>query len=170
MPGKGKNLTSLQQNLTTYRAMLQKGIVQAAYLGLMQYLMALRTHFQNRYPELAVSGFYQGYMDMSYFACFPAALKERKLKIAVVFVYEAFRFEVWLSGANKQVMAEYWQQIRQSDWNKYTLVADPQKADSILECVLIADPDFGDLDALTGQIEKGTLQFIRDIEEFLIAR
>lgn len=147
--------------------MLKKGTIQTAYLGLMQYLMSLRTHFQNRHPELAVSGFYQGYMDMSYFACFPVALKERKLKIAVVFVYETFRFEVWLSGVNKQVMAEYWQQIKQSGWNKYHLVADTQKADSILECVVAADPDFSDLNALTALIEKGTLQFIRDVETFL---
>ena len=160
-------MSTLQQNLAEYRDMLKKGTIQAAYLGLMQYLMSLRTDFQNRHPELAVSGFYQGYMDMSYFACFPAALKERKLKIAVVFVYETFRFEVWLSGVNKQVMAEYWQQIKQSGWNKYLLVADTQKADSILECVLVAEPDFGDLNALTGQIEKGTLQFIRDVETFL---
>ena len=29
------------------------------------------------------------------------------------------------------------------------------------------DPDFGDLEALTAQIEAGTMRFIRDVEGFL---
>jgi hypothetical protein len=32
---------------------------------------------------------------------------------------------------------------------------------------LAENPDFGDLDALTRQIEKGTLMFIKDIASFL---
>ena len=56
-------MSTLQQNLAEYRDMLKKGTIQAAYLGLMQYLMSLRTHFQNQHPELAVSGFYQGNME-----------------------------------------------------------------------------------------------------------
>ncbi|BDZ71905.1 hypothetical protein J2743_001008 [Methanobacterium petrolearium] len=39
--------------------------------------------------------------------------------------------------------------------------------DSIVESVLIEDPDFSDLDVLTEQIETGTLQFIEDVEDFL---
>lgn len=39
--------------------------------------------------------------------------------------------------------------------------------DSILEHVLVGNPDFGDLDALTKQIEAGVRQFIADIEDFL---
>ena len=39
--------------------------------------------------------------------------------------------------------------------------------DSIMEHILVDNPDFSDLDALTGQIEKGTLNFISDIEDFL---
>jgi len=32
---------------------------------------------------------------------------------------------------------------------------------------LVENPDFNDLDALTSQIEKGTLKFIEDVENFL---
>jgi hypothetical protein len=39
--------------------------------------------------------------------------------------------------------------------------------DSILEHVLVDNPDFGDLDFLTKQIEKGTLEFIENVESFL---
>ena len=39
--------------------------------------------------------------------------------------------------------------------------------DSIVEHILVDNPDFGDLDTLTKQIERGTLNFIEDIEKFL---
>ena len=37
----------------------------------------------------------------------------------------------------------------------------------MIDHILINNPDFGDLDALTRQIERGTLEFIRDVEGFL---
>ena len=39
--------------------------------------------------------------------------------------------------------------------------------DSIVEHVLVSNPDFSDLEALTKKIEEGTLKFIGDVEEFL---
>lgn len=66
-------------------------------------MMDLRIHFKNRYPNYSISGLYQGYLDMTYFAIVPPALKQRDLKIAIVFNYDAFRFEAWLAGTNRQV-------------------------------------------------------------------
>jgi hypothetical protein len=42
-------------------------------------------------------------MDMTNFSFIPKSFKQRNLKIAVVFIHEAFRFEAWLAGYNKQV-------------------------------------------------------------------
>jgi hypothetical protein len=46
-------------------------------------------------------------------------------------------------------------------------VPDPKSADAILEHTVVEDPDFRDLDALTRQIETGTLQFVADAEALL---
>jgi hypothetical protein len=46
-------------------------------------------------------------------------------------------------------------------------VSSIQGQDAILEHVLVASPNFGDLQALTGEIERGTLAFISDVEGFL---
>ena len=154
-----------------YRTQLEKGLIQKAYQGLMEYMMDLRTHFQKMYPDYVVSGsIYAGYMDMSYFSFSPQALKNRGLKIAVVFLHEAFRFEVWLAGSNKLVQSKTWKMIKESSWNQYHLVTATQGADSILEHVLVENPDFRDLDALTTQIERGTLAFIHDVEGDLANR
>jgi hypothetical protein len=88
--------------------------------------------------------------------------------VPIVFLHEAFRFEVWLSGVNRQVQEKYWKLIKESDWNQYKLVPQEGKdVDSIVEHILVDNPDFSDLDALTQQIEKGTLKFIQDVENFL---
>jgi hypothetical protein len=159
---------SFHENMNEYRKQLEKGIIQQAYKGLMEYIMALRTYLQDKYPDYFVSGsIYYGYMDMSYFSFFPESLKQRKLKVAIVFLHEAFRFEVWLAGYNKQVQSKYWKLIKESGWEKYRLVPTTQGADSILEHTLVENPDFSDLEALTGQIEAATLEFCAEISEFL---
>ncbi len=134
----------------------------------MEYILSLKTQFKNRHPEFAVpSNIYFGYMDMTYFSIVPEALKERGLKIAIVFLHREFRFEVWLAGVNKDVQAEYWKSISESGWNKYHLVPTLKGADSILEHVLVENPDFIDLAELTNQIEQETLRFIKEVEDFL---
>ena len=151
-----------------YRSQMQKGHIQQVYRGLMSYIMDLKTYFKNKYPGYSVSGnIYQGYMDMTYFALFPESLKSRKLKIAIVFIHDGVRFEAWLAGYNKQVQTEYWKLFKEADWDKYRIPSTTKGVDSIIECTLSDNPDFGDPDALTAQIESGTLNFIGDIEDFL---
>ena len=161
-------MPTFPESMLEYRKQLHKGALQAAYRGLMEYLLALKAHLQKKYPDYHVSGgLYPGYMDMSYFSFFPQSFKDRNLKVAVVFVHEAYRFEVWLAGVNKQVQTRYWKLFKDSGWYQYPLVPNPQGADAILEHTLVADPDFSDLEALTQQIERGTLKFIWDLEKFL---
>ena len=159
---------SFQEAMKEYKQQLDKGAIQQAYKGFMEYFMDLRTHFKNKYPDHVVSGsIYYGYMDMTYFSFIPGPLLERKLKIAIVFIHESFRFEVWLAGYNKQVQSKYWKLFKENGWDKYHLVPATEGVDSIVEYVLVDDPDFSDLTALTEQIETGTLKFIEDIEGFL---
>ena len=108
-------------------------------------------------------------MDMTYFSFISPSLKRLKLKPAIVFVHETCRFEIWLAAVNKRVQLNYWQLFRQSGWNKYHIVPSVNGVDAILECILVDRPDFSDTKALTGQIEQSTLDFIKEIEQFLSA-
>jgi hypothetical protein len=79
----------------------------------MGYIMELRVFLKNKYPEYFVSGnMYPGYLDMPYFSFFPKSFKQRKLKVAIVFLHDTCRFEVWLAGYNKPVQAKYWKLFR----------------------------------------------------------
>jgi hypothetical protein len=160
-------VASFHEYMNEYRKQLEKGDIQKAYRGLMEFIMDLRTHLQRKYPDHFVSAIYYGYMDMTYFSFTPATLKEHKLKAAIVFNYDAFRFEVWLAGVNKSVQDKYWELFRESGWDKYRVVPSTKGADSIIEHVLVEDPKFSDLEALTKQIEKEVLRFIGDVEGFL---
>jgi hypothetical protein len=104
---------------------------------------------------------------MTYFSFFPKSLKNRKLKIGIVFIHDTCRFEVWLFGYNKQVQAKYWKLFKENDWNTYRIPSTIKGMDSIIEYIVVDNPDFSDLDTLTKQIEKGTLKFIKDVENFL---
>ncbi|NVM19792.1 MAG: hypothetical protein HWN80_18970 [Candidatus Lokiarchaeota archaeon] len=128
----------------------------------------MRSHFSNKYPDFRVSSnIYSGYMDLTYFHFFPKSLKPRKLKIVILFIHETFRFEVWLAGNNKKVQLKYLNLFTKSNWNKYHLASMTKGVDSILDHILIDNPDFRELDMLTKQIEQGTLKFLRDVETFL---
>ena len=62
---------------------------------------------------------------------------------------------------------KYWKVITESGWDQYKIAPQGKWADSILEHVLVEDPDFSDLEKLTGQIDHGTSKFFDDIESFL---
>ena len=158
---------SIREDMDKFRAQLEKGSIQKAYRALLSYMMGLRTHFKDSFSDCAVSGLYQGYMDMTYFAIFPPSFKQRDLKVAIVFNYKAFRFEAWLAGSNRKVQRQYWELFRDRQWAKYRVIRPASGIDSILECDLATDVDFSDADALTSKIEAAAAVFIDDIEEFL---
>lgn len=163
-------MPAFYEAMADFKQQLAKGYLQQAYFGLMEYFRDLRAYLDKKHPDCSLTGIYYGYMDMTYFACTPRTLGERNLKVAIVFDYETFGFEVWLSGANRAVQAEYWSLIKEAGWDQYALSADPRREDYILSCSLGADPDFRDLDALTRQIEAGLLAFTRDVEGFFSTR
>ncbi len=157
----------LQEYIEEYRKQLEKGAIQKAYQGLMDYIMDLRMHFSKKFPDFAPGNIYQGYLDMTYFPIFPIELKSRKLKIAIVLIHEKIRFEVWLAAQNKQTQSEYRELLKEGGWNKYRIPAAAKGVDSVVEYTLADNPDFSDLNALTKQIENGTLTFINDVKDFL---
>jgi hypothetical protein len=158
---------SISEDMNEFRRQLEKGTIRRAYGAVLSYMKRLRTFFKNNLAGSTVSGLYQGYMDMTYFALFPSSLKHHNLKIAIVFNYDAFRFEGWLAAGNRKVQRQYSELFRGSQWPEYRVVTPAKGIDSILECDLATDFDLDDPDALTASIEKATGAFIDDIESFL---
>jgi hypothetical protein len=161
-------MDSLNDYIKEYQSLLEMGKIQVAYKGLIRYMLDLRNHFKKNHPDFFVSGhIYQGYMDLSFFGCRPAVLKDQKLKIAIVLNHEDLQFEVWLCGYNKAIQKKYWDIFKNSHWNKYHVPTDIKGIYSIVEHVLVDQPYFDNLEELTQQIEEQALIFMDDILTFL---
>lgn len=160
-------MDSTREDILEFRRLLQAGSLQRAYQALLTYMMGLRTHFDKTDQDATVSGLYQGYMDMTYFTLFPASLKDHGLKIAIVFNYDAFRFEAWLSGRNRKIQNRYWGLINGREWPGYRVIPPGTWVDSILEVDLATEFDLDDPETLTAAIETGTSAFIDEINRFL---
>lgn len=157
----------LAGDLAELRDQLDKGSVQRAYAAIVGYMSRLRAHFAGRDGERAVSGVYQGCFDMTYFALFPPALKSRDLKLAVVFDYEAFKFEVWLAARNRKVQRRYWELFRDGGWSRCRLVEPATGVDAIVEHAVGSGFELDDPEALTAKIEVTTAAFLVELERFL---
>lgn len=67
-----------------------------------------RACLESLQPEIRVSSsLYHGSLDMSCLAATTDVLETRRLKIAVVFDDEAFRFGIWLSAAYKALQKKW---------------------------------------------------------------
>lgn len=160
-------MQSIHVEMDDLRKQLEKGSIQNAYRALISFMMGLRTHFAKKYGDSAVSALYQGYMDMTYFAIFPQALKRHDLKVAVVFNYDAFRFEAWLAARNRKIQRQYWELFKEIPSAEYRTVTPAEGIDSIIECDLATDFDIDSPGILTSRIETAVGEFIDTIERIL---
>jgi hypothetical protein len=160
-------MSSLNDDIREYRLQLKEGCIQTAYKGIMMFMSGLKSHLEKDYPNFSTSALYFGYMDMTYFAFTPAYLKERKLKIAIVLLHEQGRFEVWLGGTNRKIQGEYIKRLSQNNLGEYQLSRVHPGVDSIIEAVIVEQPDFERQEALRDQIEEKTIKFINDMRSLL---
>lgn len=80
---------------------MKEGKIQKAYRGIMSFMSELKTFLEQQSPDFVTSSLYFGYMDMTYFAFTPKKLKDKKLKIAIVFLHEDCRFEKYFFNQNE---------------------------------------------------------------------
>jgi hypothetical protein len=156
-----------EQIYNAYKQLLSEGKVQKAYRSIIQFMVKLQIGLKTDYPNFEVSGVYQGYMDMTYFSFTPPALSALGLKIAIVFLHESFTFQVWLSARNRQLRGKFINLLRQLGWNPAEISTTGPGIDSVVENVLVSEPDFEDPLALSDQILAGSLEFSSKIEAIL---
>lgn len=158
---------SINDDIKEYNIQLNKGHIQRAYKSIMTFMSDLRAYLENRHPDYSASALYFGYMDMTYFAFTPPELRDMKLKIAVVFLHEECRFEAWLAGSNRKIQGEYIELLRKKDIGEYTLSSVSPGVDSIIESVIVKQPDYDRPDELKKIIENKIMKFTEDIKSIL---
>lgn len=157
----------LNDDIREYQSLLEAGSIQKAYRGILGFMSNLKVHLERKYPYHLTSSLYPGYMDMTYFAFTPKSLKNRKLKVAIVFLHEECRFDVWLGATNRRIQSGFIEMLRNKDLGTYQLSIVGSGVDSIIETVLVDEPDFDRLDELKAKIEDKLLPFIDDVTALL---
>jgi len=160
-------MNTLDKEIRELQKRLSDGLIQRAYRGIVSYMSRLRTVFADQRGERAISGLYQGYFDMTYFALFSDELQERDLKLAVVFNYETFGFEVWLAARNRKIQRRYWELFLNTGYKQHRLIEPAVGIDAIVTAVLAADYSLEDENILTTRIVEGVTAFEHDIVSFL---
>lgn len=145
-------MKKLNNYVAAYKEQLKKGDIQEAYSGLVKYVMKLKTALsKNLLESYSFGNLFQGYMDYTYFYYSNDFLQKRKLKLGLVLNHSKMQFEVWLLGQTIPIQEKYWQFFKATKWNKGRTTKPKY---SILEAVLVENPDFNDLDLLSEQIEN----------------
>ena len=158
-------MKSLNDYIHIYKEQLEKGDIQQAYMGLLKYTMELKAHFSKEFSdEFSVGNISPGYMDFTYFPFFNEYLRDNKLRFGIVLNHKKIRFELWLMGQNEVIKNKYWDILKKSKWNKDRTMI-PRY--SVLEVVLIENPNFSNLNFLTQQIEKQIRPITNEIIEFI---
>lgn len=156
-------MKDLNYYIELYKEQLVKGDIQQAYVGLVKYVTKLRTTLSRSLSEnYSVGNIFQGYMDYTYFYYSNDFLKRRKLKMALVLNHTKMQFEIWLLGQTIPIQEKYWQYFKATKWNENT-TSRPQY--SILETIIIAEPNFNDLEELSKQIENKLTSVTEEIFE-----
>lgn len=157
----------IEEDLAQLRDQLGRGALRRAYGSIVGYMSQARSHFVARDGERAVSALYQGVFDMTYFALFPPALKSRGLKLAIVFDYESFSFEVWLAARNRALQRRYWQLLRDCGWSGDRLVEPAAGVDAIIEHDVASASELADPESLTVRIEAAAGELLDELVAFL---
>ena len=146
--------------VSAYKESLKNGDIQVAYAELVKYVQKLKTTFSKDLGDTySVGNVFQGYMDYTYFYLSNDFLKDKKLKLGLVFNHNHVRFEAWLLGQTKDIQEKYWKLLKSTKWINGSEM--PQY--SIFEVILVDNPDFDDLDTLTENIKNKLVSVAKDI-------
>lgn len=160
-------MKTLNELICDYTNHLQQGEMQLAYMGIFEFIGKLRAEFIKIHPHYDVSGIYQGYMDMSYFSFSTKSLKDKGLKIAIVYLHEKGDFEVWLSARNRYIAKSFASILNSNIKGDIKVFHDINNPDAVIECILTLTPNFEDQSSLIDIVNQGVEKFVTTIIDCL---
>ena len=143
-------MENINSYISFYKEQVNKSDIQKTYMFLLKYVMQVKANFEKAFSkEYSCGNVSPGYMDFSYFPFYNEYLRDKKLRFGIVLNHSEMRFELWLLGQNKEIQNRYWELLKTSTWNEGR-TKKPKYAE--IEIVLIDNPDFENIDALTVEI------------------
>lgn len=138
------------------------------YLQLINYMKELRKFFLKAYKtQFKLGKIYQENANYSYVSLTTEGLKKHKLKFVIILNHKELCFSICLSGQNKAVRKKYWNILKNRNHNNYHLAESIDDSLSIIEKLIVDQPDFSDKENLTQEVEEKSLKFIAEINGLL---
>ena len=156
---------SMNEYISVYKEQLAIGDIRIAYEFLIKYVMTIKSSFEKKYHEKYSCGnIGRGYMDITYFPFFDSYLRENKLRYGIVLNHEKMQFELWLMGQNAKIQNNYWNLLKGTKWNENQPTMPKY---SVLEAVMVENPNFNDIDSLTSEIINYANSLALEITQYI---
>ncbi len=160
-------MKTLNQVIQEYTRLVQSGEIQTAYREIQAFMRKLRADFIKKYPESYIGSVYQGNMDLTFFSLHTELLKEKGLKISVVYLHKRGCFEVWLSARNRDIAKNYDPALFSDMTDEFSVLHNAENPDAIIESALTSEPDFDKQDVLVERIHQGVEVFVAAVSSRL---
>ena len=150
--------------LSGYKELLRTTNIVECYQEFIKLFRYVRVVLEKSMPEYKFQGsIVENGMDYSYFLFTNDHLKEKGLKIAVVFVHREFLFKVWLSGFNRKYQSKYYDLLK-GKTIPFELTDNPTRNDYILSVTLERSVDISDGSPLIKEIERVSKDLVMLVE------
>jgi hypothetical protein len=164
----GYTMENYNELMNDLKVQINKGRIQKAYRYIFEIFSDLGAEIKNNQTKIiSTNSLYHGHLDMTYLPVTTDILKSNDLKIAIVFNYPLFQFEIWLSAVNRKKRDDTLKTISQSKWKKYKTVENNENTDAIIEFKIKGINDYSDKNRVVSLITNATIIFISDIELFI---
>lgn len=158
---KGK-ITINTNYIEEYKNIIQTTNLQRDYQELIKFFKYLRNYLQKEMTDLNfTANIVENNMDYSYFQFTNENLKKKGLKIVFVFVHKEFKYQIWLSGVNRQEQVKYFNMYEKN--TRFKLTPNPIKTDYILSKDVETEFNYDDLEKLLNNLKREIYIFINDI-------
>ena len=145
-----------------YKKIIQTTNLQKGYQEIIKFFRYLRNYLQKEMNDFYFTGnIVENNMDYSYFQFTNEKLKKKGLKIVFVFLHKEFKYQIWLSGVNRQAQVKCFNTYKNN--NKYNLSPNPNKTDYILSKDIDIESNYDNLENLLDELKKEIYVFINDI-------
>ena len=160
----------IQEYMRLYRDQLRIGAIQKAYSRIMLVFAHLQKAITDIESGKVSSLRNSGIFEETYFTFIPHYLVSGQLKYVVVFNHTQFNFTIYLSGRNKGITAQFKEQLERANWQGSGTNRKSKSGFSIIESILIENPDFSNIEELTSKLIREIKKFTIVTKEFLTIR
>ena len=153
------NIKANSKYINEYKKIVQTTDIQLGYKELINSIKHLKSYLQKEMKNFIFSkNIVENNLEYTYFHFTNKELKSHGLKLVLVFTHKEFKFEIFLSGVNRQKQINFFNDIKDKKI-KYILSNNPSKTDYVLKYEINDNFNYETL-------EEISIDIYSDIKEF----